>query len=89
MGAGRKPGWVLIREIGLEYADRRAGEDTIALTSPLVAERMQGGGYLVVDNTAEDGPPPERRCRTLLLSATQEVMYAPGHTISTTGMAAG
>jgi hypothetical protein len=66
--------WKLVREIGLDYAESAAVDESLSLLGPISAERTNAGGHLVVDDLP-DRDPPRMQCRTLLLSADRNVMY--------------
>lgn len=75
MSARYSSPWKLVREIGLDYAKSALVDDSISLLCPISAERMKAGGHLVVDDGSPDRMPPRMQCRTLLLSAGNDVIY--------------
>jgi len=67
--------WELLREYGLEYAPSYAPRAAVELSWPVLAERIAGVGYLLVDESLEYNPPIRTHCRTLLLSEARAVIY--------------
>lgn len=74
-GDGYSPRWKLVRELGLIYAESPMVDESISLLSPISAEPTKAGGHLIVDEGPADSIPPGMQCRTLLLSATRNVIY--------------
>lgn len=73
--AGQVSPWVLVREVGLDYAEPAHRPDRMALLCPVAVERVPGVGNLIVDDLSADGDPLRMQCRTLLLSFEGKAIF--------------
>ncbi len=68
-------GWSLIREIGIERA-RSSDSTGVSLYYPVVAEQLDEGTYLIVDEVGVNrGIPFRMQCRTLLVDKAQNILF--------------
>ncbi len=68
--------WLLVNEIGIEYATPSGDRGDEELHMPVAAARADDGTYLIVDELGYDRPLGEpTQCRTIRVSADGDILY--------------